>query len=100
MSVLLDAMDHLPAGVFNGRLDVLAVTALGRALYAPVLDLPGRPDSARFLFLDEPAASTPSPGSCSPSAPPARLPEADAIRLLASWNADDRAADRVGGTDA
>jgi transcriptional regulator with XRE-family HTH domain len=54
--VLLDALDHLPAAVFNGRLDVLAVNALGRALYAPVLDGPGRPNSARFLFLDESAA--------------------------------------------
>ena len=54
--VLLDALDHLPAVVFNGRLDLLAVNALGRALYAPVYDLPGRPNSARFLFLDEPRA--------------------------------------------
>jgi transcriptional regulator with XRE-family HTH domain len=54
--VLLDSMDHLPAVVFNGRLDVLAVNTLGRALYAPVYDLPGRPNSARFLFLDEPRA--------------------------------------------
>jgi hypothetical protein len=56
MRVLLDALVHLPAVVFNGRLDVLAVNALGRALYAPVYDLPGRPNSARFLFLDEPRA--------------------------------------------
>jgi hypothetical protein len=54
--VLLDAMDHLPAVVFNGRLDVLAVNALGRALYAPVFELPGCSNSARFLFLDEPRA--------------------------------------------
>jgi transcriptional regulator with XRE-family HTH domain len=54
--VLLDAMNDLPAVVFNGRLDILAVNALGRALYAPVFDLPGRPNSARFLFLDEPKA--------------------------------------------
>jgi hypothetical protein len=54
--VLLDAMDHLPAVVFNGRVDLLAANALGRALYAPVYDLPGRPNSARFLFLDEPRA--------------------------------------------
>ena len=54
--VLLDALDHLPAVVFNGRLDILAVNALGRALYTPVYDLPGRPNSARFLFLDEPRA--------------------------------------------
>jgi hypothetical protein len=54
--VLLGSLDHLPAVVFNGRLDMLAVNALGRALYAPVYDLPGRPNSARFLFLDEPRA--------------------------------------------
>jgi transcriptional regulator with XRE-family HTH domain len=56
MRVLLDSMNHLPAVVFNGRLDILAVNALGRALYAPVFELPGRPNSARFLFLDEPKA--------------------------------------------
>ena len=56
LRVLLDSLDHLPAVVFNGRLDILAVNALGRALYAPVYDLPGRPNSARFLFLDEPSA--------------------------------------------
>ncbi|GIF51379.1 transcriptional regulator with XRE-family HTH domain [Asanoa ferruginea] len=51
--VLLDSLDHLPAVVFNGRFDILATNALGRALLAPVFDLPGRPNSARFLFLDE-----------------------------------------------
>jgi transcriptional regulator with XRE-family HTH domain len=51
--VLLDSMDHLPAVVFNGRFDILAVNALGRALFAPVFDQPGRPNSALFLFLDE-----------------------------------------------
>ena len=54
--VLLDSMGHLPAVVFNGRGDFLAVNALGHALLAPVFDLPGRPNSARFLFLDEPRA--------------------------------------------
>jgi transcriptional regulator with XRE-family HTH domain len=54
--VLLDSMDHLPAVVFNGRFDILAANALGRALLAPVYDLPGRTNSARFLFLDEPGA--------------------------------------------
>jgi transcriptional regulator with XRE-family HTH domain len=54
--VLLDSLDHLPAVLFNGRLDVLAANALGRALYAPVYDPPGRGNSARFLFLDEPRA--------------------------------------------
>ncbi|MER5519687.1 helix-turn-helix transcriptional regulator [Streptomyces sp. NPDC002763] len=54
--VVLDSMDHLPAVVFNGRFDILAVNTLGRALLAPVYDLPGRTNSARFLFLDEPRA--------------------------------------------
>jgi transcriptional regulator with XRE-family HTH domain len=54
--VLLDSLDHLPAVVFNGRFDILAVNTLGRALLGPVFDLPGPPNSARFLFLDEPRA--------------------------------------------
>jgi len=54
--VLLDSLDHLPAAVFNGQFDILAVNKLGRALFAPVFDLPGQPNSARFLFLDEPRA--------------------------------------------
>jgi transcriptional regulator with XRE-family HTH domain len=54
--VLLDSMDHLPAVVFNGRFDILAVNTLGRALHAPVYELPGRPNAARFLFLNEPRA--------------------------------------------
>ncbi|MBJ7452032.1 MAG: helix-turn-helix domain-containing protein [Blastococcus sp.] len=51
--VLLDSLHHLPAIVFNSRLDVLAANDLGRALYAPVLDTDGPPNSALFLFLDE-----------------------------------------------
>jgi len=51
---LLDSMTTAAAFVRNGRLDVLAVNALGRALYAPVFDDPGRtpPNLARFCFLD------------------------------------------------
>ncbi|MET8830704.1 helix-turn-helix transcriptional regulator [Streptomyces sp. NPDC004610] len=56
IQIMLDSMDHLPAMVLNGRFDILAVNALGRALLAPILDMPGRPNSARFLFLDEPRA--------------------------------------------
>ncbi|SEO24698.1 helix-turn-helix transcriptional regulator [Actinacidiphila rubida] len=53
----LDAMAGVPAYVRNGRFDVLAANALGRALYAPVFDSPlfaqrGPVNSARFLFLD------------------------------------------------
>ena len=54
--VLLDSMEHLPAAVFNSRLDILAVNDLGRALYATMLDIEGPADSARFLFLEEHAA--------------------------------------------
>jgi hypothetical protein len=53
VQVVLNAMPTLPAVVQNARLDVLAVNALGRVLYAPVFDLEGPPNSARFLFLDE-----------------------------------------------
>jgi MmyB-like transcription regulator ligand binding domain len=46
-----------PAFVRNGRLDILAINRLGRALYAPVFDDPGRPANlARFAFLDPRAA--------------------------------------------
>jgi hypothetical protein len=46
-------MSTTPAFVRNGRLDILAVNALGRALYAPAFDDPSRaPNLARFCFLD------------------------------------------------
>jgi transcriptional regulator with XRE-family HTH domain len=48
---LLDSM-AAPAFVRNGRLDLLAVNRLGRALYAPVFEDPARPANlARFCFL-------------------------------------------------
>ncbi|MCO8273779.1 helix-turn-helix transcriptional regulator [Actinoplanes sp. TRM 88003] len=50
---LLDAMTGAPAYVRNGRLDILAVNPLGRAVFAPVFE--GRPNLARFIYLD-PAA--------------------------------------------
>jgi transcriptional regulator with XRE-family HTH domain len=50
---VLDAMTTAPAWVRNGRTDVLATNALGRALYAPVFDSTVRPpNTARFFFLD------------------------------------------------
>ena len=50
---ILDSMTTTPAFVRNGRLDVLAVNALGQALYAPVFDDRARPANlARFCFLD------------------------------------------------
>ena len=51
--VVLNSLQHLPAVVFNSRLDVLAANDLGRALYAPVFDTDGPPNTALFLFLDE-----------------------------------------------
>ncbi|MEV0707980.1 helix-turn-helix domain-containing protein [Nocardia aurea] len=57
VQVLLDSIIHLPAVVVNGRLDLLAANDLGRALYAGMLDTDNPVDnSARFVFLDEPAA--------------------------------------------
>jgi transcriptional regulator with XRE-family HTH domain len=50
---ILESMAGTPAFIRNGRLDVLAVNPLGRALYAPVFDDPVRPANlARFCFLD------------------------------------------------
>jgi MmyB-like transcription regulator ligand binding domain len=49
-------MTETPAFVRNGRLDILAVNPLGRALYSPVFANPGSPPNlARFQFFD-PAA--------------------------------------------
>lgn len=57
---LLEAMTDAPAFVCNGRLDVLAVNRLGRALYSQALEgsvpassVPANPANlARFAFLD------------------------------------------------
>jgi len=50
---ILESMTSTPAFVRNGRLDVLAINPLGRALYSPVFDDPARPANlARFCFLD------------------------------------------------
>ncbi|MET7701052.1 helix-turn-helix transcriptional regulator [Streptomyces sp. NPDC005485] len=50
---LLDSLTG-PALVMNGRTDLLAANALGRALLAPVIDAArgATPNHARFLFLD------------------------------------------------
>jgi transcriptional regulator with XRE-family HTH domain len=56
IQLILDGMTGSPAFVRNGRLDILAVNPLGRALYSPVFAGPARPvNLARFRFLD-PAA--------------------------------------------
>jgi transcriptional regulator with XRE-family HTH domain len=50
---ILDAMGTAPALVRNGRLDILAINPLGRALYSPAFEDPSRPANlARFNFLD------------------------------------------------
>ena len=54
---LLDSMTLSAAFVTNGRLDVVAANALTRALFAPVFASPtvdrhGRPNFARYFFLD------------------------------------------------
>ncbi|MGH3258217.1 MAG: transcriptional regulator [Streptosporangiaceae bacterium] len=51
--LILDGMTDTPAFVRNGRLDILAINPLGRALYSPVFAIPGRPANlARFQFFD------------------------------------------------
>ncbi len=49
---LLDSMTDTAAYVRNARIDILAANTLGRALYAPVFEMPGGPNVARFVFLD------------------------------------------------
>ncbi len=49
---LVDAMPTVPAVVLNGRLDVLAVNALGRALFCPWYDAGLPVNNARLVFFD------------------------------------------------
>jgi transcriptional regulator with XRE-family HTH domain len=50
--ILLDSITHLPAFVFNRRMDILACNRIGRLLYAPMFDGASRPvNTARFAFL-------------------------------------------------
>jgi len=56
IQLILDGMTDIPAFVRNGRLDILAASTLGRALYWPAFaDAAGPVNLARFRFLD-PAA--------------------------------------------
>lgn len=49
---ILDSMVGIPAFVQNGRLDIIAINPLGRALYSAAYDDPVRPvNLARFAFL-------------------------------------------------
>ncbi len=55
---LLGAMAGVPAFVRNARLDILGATRLGRALYSQHFDsLAQPPNTARFVFLDDRAAT-------------------------------------------
>ncbi|MDQ3760935.1 MAG: helix-turn-helix transcriptional regulator [Actinomycetota bacterium] len=50
---LLGSMTTAAAFIRNGRQDILAINALGRALYSPIYDNTSRPANfARFCFLD------------------------------------------------
>jgi len=53
---MLDGMSGAAAYVRNARTDLLAANDLARALYAPIFAMPGRPNVARFLFVDPTAA--------------------------------------------
>lgn len=53
VQTILDSMTGVPAFVRNGRLDILAINDLGRALYFEAFLSPVRPvNLARFQFLD------------------------------------------------
>ncbi len=50
---VLDSIENAPAFVRNGRADILAINALGRALYSEMYVQSGRPvNHARFIFFD------------------------------------------------
>lgn len=50
---LLDAMDNVPALVQNGRLDIIAVNTLGRAVFSQMFEQPQQPANfVRYVFLD------------------------------------------------
>lgn len=51
---LLDAMETIPAFVQNGRLDIIAINALGEAVFSEMYVQQQRPANfGRFVFLDE-----------------------------------------------
>ncbi len=49
---MLDSMTSSAAFVRNGRMDILAINALGRALYSPMFADDGSANIARYQFLD------------------------------------------------
>jgi len=51
---LIDAMRDVPAYVQNGRLDIVAINQIGRALFSEMFVQPQRPANfGRFVFLDD-----------------------------------------------
>lgn len=57
VQALIDSMTNSPAIVMDGNLDILAANPLGRTLYSPLYERAlGRPNFARFIFLDSSAA--------------------------------------------
>ncbi len=55
---LLDAITGAPVWIRDRRMAIITANALGRALYAPILDNPvNQANTARFMFFD-PAADT------------------------------------------
>ncbi len=52
LQLALDTITTGPAFVRNGRMDILATNALGRAFYEDVFAAPGLGNLARFNFLD------------------------------------------------
>ncbi|TGY32923.1 XRE family transcriptional regulator [Microbacterium laevaniformans] len=52
MQLMLDAITGGAAMVRNGRMDIIALNALGRAMQSLVLEPPGDGNLARFAFLD------------------------------------------------
>lgn len=102
---LLDAMDSSAAYVRDARTDLLAANRLGRALYAPVYAMPGRPNVARFLFLDPHASEFFVEWDKVAADPGLRLnayvaepgtASAEAFSLLASWAGSPQFPDRPG----
>lgn len=52
MQLVLDAITGGPALLRNGRMDILAANALGRALHVETFEAPGDANIARYTFLD------------------------------------------------
>jgi hypothetical protein len=69
---VLHSMTGTAAFVRNGRLDILAINQLGRALYAPVFDDPRRPANMAGSASSIPDRPTSTPTGTPPPTPPSR----------------------------